>query len=130
MNLESRHLVWIEMSELFLDTDLSDNDLERIGATFINSGLTYSEIKKIELYEVLPSLWRNQATLGFGVWLGFDEDWVIENCSKNYLKRNEFTHKLKCRFLNISNWVFRYDYWKKLKKQLRKPFANSVDGHS
>jgi len=113
---ESRHIVWIEMSELFLDTDLSDEDLKRIGNVFIDSGLTYSEIKEIELYEVLPLLWRNQPS-GYGGWFGFNDNWIIENCSKNFLKRHETTHRLKCRFLNISNWIWRYDYWKKIKKQ-------------
>jgi len=69
--LETRKIIWTELSDFYLDTELSDEDLIRKILVFKNSGLSINEIKEINYNEVGPQLIQNLKSIA-GVWDGFD----------------------------------------------------------
>ncbi len=72
-----REQLWIAMSDLWLDTELSDARLEEIPAVIRRSGLTRDELEIVFTYEFAPFLGANPWRVG-GEWRGFDPDWVRE----------------------------------------------------
>ncbi|HLP11718.1 MAG TPA: hypothetical protein VK177_07255 [Flavobacteriales bacterium] len=73
MNIENRKPVWVALSKLYLDTELSESDLYSIACDFYESPYDLEEIKEINKIEVFPVLCGNLLNLA-GEWTGFDED--------------------------------------------------------
>lgn len=65
------------MSDLFLDTELQEQDLQRIAATIRASGLSIAEARGVLLNELCPALLFNLKSIA-GEWAGFDEKWLID----------------------------------------------------
>jgi hypothetical protein len=87
--LETRKIIWTELSDFYLDTELSDEDLIRKGIVFRESGLTIEEIKEINYYEVGPQLIENKRSVA-GVWEGFNQEGlhnVLEILTRTERKR-------------------------------------------
>ncbi len=116
-DIETRKPVWNALSELYLDTELSTSDFERIAIILKQSGYTLSQLKEIDLLEIFPLLQTNLYSPA-GVWDGFDSDWLFLNCKKNYKKRQNWFHKLKCRFWNIFSYSMREDYWNAIESKM------------
>jgi hypothetical protein len=106
---ETRKKIWIELSEFYLDTELASEDFDRISNTFLQSGLELSDIKKIDLIEVFPLLQPNLLNVA-GAWTGFDEEWLLSECTKRYNQRKNIFYRLKCNFWNIFFYWMRRDY--------------------
>lgn len=70
--MERRKPVWIALSELWLDTELTDRDLEHIAAIMVESGFSVATLRQIYLTEVAPVVSFNLLCVA-GVWTGFDE---------------------------------------------------------
>ncbi|WP_298358712.1 hypothetical protein [uncultured Litoreibacter sp.] len=67
----ARERVWINMSELFLDTDISD-ELDYIASALAASPFDEAELDRILLEEVYPVCIPNLHSIA-GIWSGFDE---------------------------------------------------------
>ena len=117
--LDARKKIWIDLSEFYLDTDLTSEDFDRISNTFLRSGLELREIKKIDLIEVFPLLQPNLLTVA-PAWAGFDEEWILSECTKRYNRRNNLFHRLNCKFWNIFFYWMRRDYWSQVEKRMIK----------
>ncbi len=78
---ESRKPVWTAFSEFWLDTELTDSDLQWIAAVAAASGYTVSELRDIYLYEVAPVVGANLLVVA-GEWAGFDEKWLHAEARK------------------------------------------------
>jgi hypothetical protein len=76
-----RKPVWIALSELWLDTELTDDDLRRIAGAMRRSGYTVGELRHIYLYEVAPVVFTNLLSVA-GEWAGFDEEWLVAEVTK------------------------------------------------
>lgn len=74
---ERRKPVWLALSELYLDTELDDDDLKRIALILFQSSYSTEELKDILYYEVAPIVRGNLWTVA-GIWSGFDEDWLYK----------------------------------------------------
>lgn len=76
--LTPRYRAWLALSELYLDTELTDRDVgylvERLRAT----GFTLAELVRIDEREVAPVLAGNLVSVA-GVWSGFRERELIAN---------------------------------------------------
>jgi hypothetical protein len=114
---EIRKKIWIELSEFYLDTELTSEDFDRISNTFLQSGLELRDIKKIDLIEVFPLLQPNLLSVT-GVWAGFDEEWLLSECTKRYNWRKNIFHRLNCKFWNIFFYWMRRDYWSQIEKRM------------
>ena len=115
--LETRKKIWIALSEFYLDTELTNEDFDRISKTFLQSGLKIGDIKEIDLLEVFPILQPNLLSVA-GAWAGFDEELLISECTKQYNRRNNIFHKLNCKLWNIFFFWMRRDYWLQIEKRM------------
>jgi len=81
--MTERLKVWGAWSELFLDTELSDQDIERIAKILAESPFSRDELEHIYCREVAPVCGPN-LTLVAGEWGYVDSKWLLERCSKQH----------------------------------------------
>ncbi len=75
--INNRKPLWSAFSQLWLDTELQDSDLNSIAEIMFNSGYSIEKLHDIYAKEVAPVVYTN--LLGpAGVWSGFDDDWLYE----------------------------------------------------
>jgi hypothetical protein len=74
-SLKKRKAVWIALSDLFLDTDVS-LAYGYIGRVCADSAFTLDELKEILMDEVAPVCSRNLLSVA-GEWSGFEEEWLV-----------------------------------------------------
>lgn len=114
---EQRKLIWIALSELYLDTELFANDFDRLAEVFKKSGFGLDEIQTIDLYEVFPVLQPNLLSVA-GEWVGFDEEWLVAECQKRLDKRSNPIYRLRCKFFNWKYYWMRKEYWQELENRM------------
>lgn len=73
---DARIPVWIALSELYLDTEVSVFH-DAIAATLAASPYSPAELRDILMDDVHPALHVNLLSVA-GEWAGFDEAWLIE----------------------------------------------------
>lgn len=73
--LASRRPVWAVLSELFLDTNLTADDRDRIADALARSTYAVEELDRILLWEVYPACHSNLLSIA-GEWAGFDPAWL------------------------------------------------------
>ena len=61
--IERRKPVWAALSELWLDTELTQDDLQRIAGVMKRSGYSVPQLRDIYLFEVAPVVFRNLFTV-------------------------------------------------------------------
>lgn len=77
--VEPRRLkAWSALSDLFLDTELADEDYARIARLVAETGYATDEVQEILWQEVYPVLAPNLMHVA-GVWDGWPEGWLLEN---------------------------------------------------
>jgi hypothetical protein len=72
-----RKPVWLALSELWLDSELTDNDITHIATKMVDSGYSLAELRVICDSEIAPVVYSNLRSSA-GVWDGFDEHWLYE----------------------------------------------------
>lgn len=70
-----REQLWIAMSDLWLDTELSDDRLAEIAAVVRDAGLDEAELDEVFAFELAPFLDANLRQVA-GEWGGFDPEQV------------------------------------------------------
>ena len=75
VDLEQRRLVWAAMSELYLDNELTDDELQHVARVLCESPYSQPELERIMFGEVFPVLNGNLSQAA-GEWTGFDMDWL------------------------------------------------------
>lgn len=85
--LERRKPVWTAFSELWLDTELDENDLSRIARVAAESRYSIAELRDIYLHEVAPVVYRNLWGVA-GVWNAFDEEWLHAEARRRAERRS------------------------------------------
>ena len=73
--LAHRLPVWLALSELWLDTELDDGDIQRLAHVLAASGYSDAELSSIFLDELSPVVADNLLSVA-GVWAGFDAAWL------------------------------------------------------
>lgn len=76
-DLDTRIPVWIALSELYLDTDVS-LWYDSIARTLAASPYAQDELERILIDELHPALHTNLLQVA-GEWAGFDEAWLVEH---------------------------------------------------
>jgi hypothetical protein len=74
-DLERRRRVWGVLSELYLDTELTARDHERIAAELADCGYRAGQLEEILYRELHPVLLGNLLSVA-GEWAGFDPEWL------------------------------------------------------
>src|SRR3954447_14412529 len=85
--IERRKPVWIALSDLWLDTELTEHDLRRIAEVMRRSGYEVEELREIYLFEVAPVVFPNLLSVA-GEWAGFDEEWLVHEVGKQATRRS------------------------------------------
>ncbi|ELR69601.1 hypothetical protein C900_04826 [Fulvivirga imtechensis AK7] len=112
---ENRSQIWLAISEFYLDTELQDRDYEWIFSVFKASDLSLKELKRIDLYEVFPTLQANLLTVA-GEWAGFDEKWLGEVCTSNWKKRNSIIFRWRVWWWSRLHYWMRKGHWKRMEE--------------
>lgn len=76
-----RRPLWIALSDLWLDQELTEDDLWRVARVAAASGYSDDEVAHIHWHEVAPVVAGNLLA-PVGVWSGFDEDWLCERAAQ------------------------------------------------
>ena len=85
--------VWNALSDLFLDTELRDEDFDRIAAQLASSSFTIREIETILRLEVTPAVRSNLRSMA-GEWSGFDEEWLAARVLAKAKKESFWNRKV------------------------------------
>lgn len=82
--VEPRRLkAWSALSDLFLDTELADENCARIARLVAETGYATDEVQEILWREVFPVLAPNLMDVAC-VWDGWPEGWLLENIKVNH----------------------------------------------
>lgn len=108
-DLENRRPVWAALSELFLDTELEEEQLSSIARVLAESPYTLVQAERILFREVYPVCSWNLCCVA-GEWNGFDEQWledaILRRSKRGWLLGN---------FLQLNRPVIRND-WNRVKE--------------
>ena len=104
-DIERRKPVWAALSELWLDTELADDDLRRIAGVMGQSDYSVGELREIYLFEVAPVVSPNLLTVA-GEWAGFDEGWLFAEVTRQARRRSPVLRALVR--LGIGKWVMTF----------------------
>ncbi|MES2823454.1 MAG: hypothetical protein V4732_07625 [Pseudomonadota bacterium] len=111
-SLERRAVVWVALSDLFLDTDVSLS-YDYIARVCSESTYTLAELKEILESEVAPTCSANLLSVA-GEWAGFDEEWLVNNIRNNIRTKHEPLTGFLKPFENFGFKSYIKDHWKKL----------------
>ena len=81
-----RKSVWLALSDLFLDTDVTVN-YDYITRVCAESLFTIDELEMILKCEVAPVVLPNLSNIT-GEWIGFNEDWLIRKIANRKPKKS------------------------------------------
>lgn len=84
--IQARMPLWDALSTLWLDTEVTDRDLEWIARVMADSGLTIEELWRVYSYEVAPVVYKNRYSY-VGLWSGFSPDWLRTEIVRNLRDR-------------------------------------------
>jgi hypothetical protein len=104
-DIERRKPVWIALSDLWLDTELTDEDLRRIADVMRRSGYEVEELREIYLFEVAPVVFPNLLSIA-GEWAGFDEEWLVQEVTKQARRRSPVLRTLVK--LGLGRWIMTF----------------------
>lgn len=108
--IRQRLPVWVALSDFFLDTELQEDDYERIAATLAASPYPEQELKDILCFEVYPVCKWNLRIVA-GEWAGFGEEWVRERIAPRYGKRPLLR-------LPLLHWWMIRDHWEAVRSRI------------
>jgi hypothetical protein len=117
-DIERRKPVWAALSELWLDTELAEDDLQRIAGVMKMSEYSIKELREIYLFEVAPVVFPNLLTVA-GEWAGFDEEWLFTEATKRARTRS-LSLRAFVR-MGIGKWLMTYateGHWDNLVRML------------
>jgi hypothetical protein len=95
--IKTREPIWLALSELWLDTELTERDLNHIASVMAGSKYSLGQLRDIYLYEVAPVLYTNLLNVA-GEWAGFDEAWLFRRIKEEVRRSSparRFLHRLK-----------------------------------
>jgi hypothetical protein len=92
-DVANRRPVWAAWSELYLDTELSADDSERIAAALAASPYTAETLEHILLAEVHPICVISRLQVA-GIWSGFDTGWLQQRIQRRQHTRFRWPARL------------------------------------
>lgn len=109
----TRAIVWQILSELYLDTEHDERDLQRMAERLARSRYDLAELREIETWEVAPVVIPNLFSVA-GVWAGFDTDWLRSQCSRRHAAPTWRRHVASALgWRRLVRWATG-DYWMRL----------------
>jgi len=106
--IEERLPAWEALSEFFLDTELQQEDHERVARTLAATRFTEAEIENILICEVCPVCRWN---VFWWEWIGFDPNWLKAQLTP----RIGTAPRFKFLFKLTHEWLYRR-HWQKVRQ--------------
>ncbi len=78
--------VWDTLSEFYLDTYHTEEELQCMGERLATTRFSIEEMRHIALFEVTPVCVSNLFCMPGGEWAGFALDWLIPKCMVQHQK--------------------------------------------
>lgn len=91
----SRSRLWILLSELWLDTEITPITRQWLAREMATLPYSSLDIREIHEAEVAPVLFHNLYFNPAGEWAGFDEEWLMQECHRCFLHKNRLWARLK-----------------------------------
>ncbi|MBX2842209.1 MAG: hypothetical protein KTR26_10575 [Flammeovirgaceae bacterium] len=113
---QNRLSIWKALSEFYLDTELVEEDYNSIFQILKASEKSLKALKEIDLYEVFPTLQKILHSVA-GEWQGFDENWLVRECQKNYHRRNNILFRIITKVRNKNIYWMREKHWKEIERR-------------
>lgn len=116
--IQARMPLWEALSFLWLDTEVTESDLDWIARVMAESGLTIEELWRVYSYEVAPVVSVNVYSVA-GEWAGFSPDWLRTEIVRNLRDGPRLTRFWS--WFPITRWLMlgpTADHWKKLVARL------------
>jgi hypothetical protein len=114
-DIYTRTPIWVLLSELYLDCQLSNADYNYIANKIIESPYSFQEVFWINKYEIFPVLKSNLLN-GVGVWSGFDENWLVDTIMRKIENRTKINELIS----SIEYWLLRWvlkEEWQALESE-------------
>jgi len=109
-----RRQLWVALSELYLDQEITEHTYRHIAHTIVATGHTFAEARAIDRQEVFPVLFQNLLTTA-GVWTGWDEAWLVDAISRSLKRRNWLSRQLYNLAYRIHTRYYA-DVWQQLER--------------
>ena len=122
--IKMREPIWLALSELWLDTELTEGDLNHIASVMAESKYSLGELRDIYLYEVAPVVYLNQMSVA-GAWAGFDQRWLfgkIEEEVRRSGPARRFCHRIKKPLMTYAT----EEHWQALVEKVSKQRASAA----
>jgi hypothetical protein len=119
-SLDERRPVWVALSDLYLDTDVSD-EVDRIARRLAASPYSIDELEEILRTEVSPVCRVNLASFA-GEWAGFDGAWLEERI---VARRNSRLSPIRNWFSNIDVHIGKH--WRSIRSTIHELRTAGVD---
>ena len=122
--IKTREPIWLALSELWLDTELTERDLNHIASVMAESNYSLGELRDIYLYEVAPVLYPNILSVA-GEWAGFDEEWLYGKVKEEVRRSSparRFFHRLKKPLMTYAT----ERHWRALAEKVREQRASAA----
>ncbi len=113
---ESRKPIWSALSWIYIDGHLDDKDYTSIVKVLKESKLSLEDLRKIDLYEVFPSLYKNLISPA-GEWKGFQETWLYEQCWINHQRRSKKGFRISASIKNTLWPWMRKEAWLEIERR-------------
>lgn len=109
---------YIALSDMFLDTEMSDWMIESIVSRLARTSLTIPTLEAMLRDTLFPILFYNILAVA-GIWSGFDEEWLISEASSMVSSPPGWVARL---YYSAAWYTFRFGIqptWDKVKDRLR-----------
>lgn len=103
--------IWDDLSEFFLDDELTHEDHYRIALVLARSNYTEEQIHDILRHEVYPACSLNLVCVA-GAWGAWGEDWIRERIAPRYDYRPRF-------HMPAFNWGGICEHWRVVLSMIR-----------
>ena len=119
--IKKREPIWLALSQLWLDTELTEKDLDQIAGVMAQSKYNLGELRAIYLYEVAPVVYRNLLNVA-GEWACFNEEWLYSKINEEVRRSSpvrRFFQRLKkplMTYATESHWrvlAWKVDEWRR-----------------
>ena len=115
------HPVWVALSDLFLDTEITDSDIVRIAGVLTESCYSDDELANIFWGEVFPACICNLRCIA-GEWAGLSEEWLQKR-----IFANEPKFWLRWRLCQADRFLVDAE-WRKVASLVREKRGSGISG--
>jgi hypothetical protein len=113
MDQELRKKIWLALSDFYIDAELQDADYQSVFMVLKESGLSLTELRNIDRFEVWPALNTNLLDIA-GEWIGFNHKQIVELCMNNFNRKHENIFRVSVKLKRLFSFRMTDKHWEKM----------------